>query len=187
MDETTALINTTTITTGIDPAGKRKRGSMPWIVLTVVLLGLAAAFYSAGPSRRGKTMAIQQRSSFGDTASSVELGLNLQCNPSEQNAYGPNGCKNEDCAAENFVDGCKACMCFNNGNPSWCDGTRNEYYDTYFDQHGENPRGDRKRANRKCNTLFGDEGSKCNSDWQCQKGICVYEECNDGTDRNPIN
>jgi len=178
MNETTALTNTTTIATN-DQAGKQKRGYMPWIALTVVLIGLAV-FYSVGPRRRGNTMAIQQLSSFGDTADSVELGLNLKCNPSEQNDYGPNGCKDEDCAAENFVDGCKACMCFNNGNPSWCDGTRNEFYDTYFDQHGANPWGDRDRKNRKCNTLFRDPGSKCNSVWQCKNKkylVCRHNEC----------
>ena len=110
----------------------------------------------------------------------VKFPLNLQCNPSEQNEYGPNGCHNEDCAADNFLDGCKACMCFNNGNPSWCDGTRNEFYDTYFDQHGANPWGDRDRKNRKCNTLFRDPGSKCNSVWQCKNKkylVCRHNEC----------
>ena len=178
MDEHTALTTTTTTTAAAnDPAWKQKRRYTPWIVLTVVLLGLAA-FYSAVPSRRGNTMAIQQlSSSFGDTVYSVELGLDLKCNPSEQNDYGPNGCKNEDCAAPNWVDGCMACMCYNShhNNPSWCDGTRNEYYDNYFDQHGENPWGDRNRANRKCNTFFGEEGSNCNHNWQCQKGICQVE------------
>ena len=60
-------------------------------------------------------------------------------------------------------------------NPSWCDETRNEYYDNYFDQHGENPWGDRNRATRKCNTVFGKEGSNCNHNWQCQKGYCLVE------------
>ena len=189
MDETTALTTTTTNDQGLK---RKKRGSTPWIVLTVVLLGLAA-FYSAGLSRRGKTMALQQLSSFGDTADSVEFRLNLgqrlattndntpsskpsgihqnlQCNPSEHNA---NGCKNDDCAAPNWVDGCKACMCgFNNESHSWCDGTRNEFYDTYFDQHGSNLWGDRDRENQKCSNIFRNEGSTCNHNWQCQKGLC---------------
>ena len=103
-------------------------------------------------------------------ASTYKFPLNLQCNPSEQNKYGPSGCHDEDCAADNFLDGCKACMCFNNGNPTWCDGTRNEYYDEYYNEHGENPWGDGIRENRKCNTFFGDGNFLCNSDWQCKRG-----------------
>ena len=169
MDENTALNNTTTTTTTAvnDPAGKRKRGYTPWTVLTVVLLGLAAIYY-AGEIRGGST----------DSGGSTDkLELNLKCNPSEQNEFGPSGCDNEDCAADNWLDGCKACMCFNAGNPSWCDGTRNEYYDDYYNEHGENPWGDRDRENRKCNTFFGessDDGSgfKCNKGWQCKDGCC---------------
>ena len=72
-------------------------------------------------------------------------------------------------------DGCDACMCFNHGNAAWCDGFRNEYYDTYFDQHGRNPWGDTIRANRKCNTEFRPFTSKCDAAWHCAKGYACYE------------
>ena len=160
MDETTALTSTTTTAAANDRGWKQKRGYTPWIVLTVVLLGLAT-FYYAGPSR----------------GSTDELDVNLKCNPTEQNEYGPSGCDNKDCAADNFVDGCKACMCFNAGNPSWCDGTRNEYYDDYYNEHGENPWGDQDRENRKCNIRFIPNDSNCNSNWQCES-LCCYTEYN---------
>ena len=34
------------------------------------------------------------------------------------------GCKSYVCASDRWKDGCLACMCFNNGNDSWCDGTQ---------------------------------------------------------------
>ena len=73
MDETTAL---TTTNAANDPAGKPTRGSTPWIVLTtVVLLGLAATFYSAGPSRRGNTMAPSAAPSVAPSAAPLGAPL----------------------------------------------------------------------------------------------------------------
>ena len=68
-----------------------------------------------------------------------------------------------------WADGCEACMCFNNGNAAWCDGLRGHYYDKYFEEHGENPWGDTNVRNRKCNTDFRPDGSRCDANWQCEK------------------
>ena len=72
---------------------------------------------------------------------------------------GKQGCKDEDCASDVCTDGCLACMCFNQGNTSWCDGTKSTYYDNYYEEHGENPFGDSNWSNRKCNTHFFSTGS----------------------------
>ena len=50
-------------------------------------------------------------------------------------------CRNEWCADEGWKDGCEACMCFNQGNTYWCDGTRGDYYDSYFKEHNKSPYG----------------------------------------------
>ena len=62
------------------------------------------------------------------------------------------GCADEDCASDNWKDGCSACMCYKKGNASWCDGTKSAYYDNYFGENGVNPFGDSNRSTRKCNT-----------------------------------
>ena len=68
-------------------------------------------------------------------------------------------------------------MCFNHGNAAWRDGFQGAYYDTYFDQHGMNPWGDRNRANRKCNTEFKPYyDSVCYANWHCALGLhCVQD------------
>lgn len=64
------------------------------------------------------------------------------------------GCKNDECASDRWTDGCSACMCYNRGNASWCDGMKSDYYDNYFQFHRKNPFGDSNPDNRKCNTTF---------------------------------
>ena len=78
----------------------------------------------------------------------VDRTANLDCDPMQQNLDEDNGCKEEDCASTNWEDGCEACMCYNQGNASWCDGTKSAYYDNYFEEHGENPFGDNRRSNK---------------------------------------
>jgi len=68
-----------------------------------------------------------------------EIAVGKTCDP-----HLPNRCKNENCAGvagNEGEDGCAACMCYKKGNHARCDGTRNEYYDKYFDEHDENPYG----------------------------------------------
>ena len=78
------------------------------------------------------------------------------------------GCHTNDCVMEVYKDGCSACMCYKHGGDSWCDGTKNAYYDDYYEKHNENPFGDSDRANRKCNTNFSYYGGPCNRGlWQC--------------------
>ena len=92
------------------------------------------------------------------------------CDPTEKNKKNKNFCHKEapevgrpnpSCATDMWRDGCKACMCYNPGNVAWCDGFEGHYYDNYFRAHGENPWGDDKWENRKCNTdpLPASEGS----------------------------
>ena len=96
------------------------------------------------------------------------LGVNLNCDPMSSVDDEEWGCRTEDCASDVWKDGCLACMCFNNGNASWCDGRKSAYYDDYFEGNGENPFGDTKRENRKCNIIFLQEDAKCYWDWQCE-------------------
>jgi hypothetical protein len=87
-------------------------------------------------------------------------------------------CKDKECARIWWRDGCKACMCFNHGNASWCDDTRGDYYDNYFKANGVNPWGDDKVENRKCNTEFLPKEAKCEEDWQCGPGLkCRCRHC----------
>jgi hypothetical protein len=99
------------------------------------------------------------------------------CNPSESNTLGMDKvCEDNDCAHPVWADGCKACMCFNNGNAAWCDGFQGDYYDTYFDQHGENPWGDTNVKNRKCNPEFKPYYTFCYENWHCALGLrCVTD------------
>ena len=57
---------------------------------------------------------------------------NRNCDPMLENIYEENVCKDKDCASANWKDGCEACMCYSNGNASWCDGSKSDYYDDYF-------------------------------------------------------
>ena len=81
------------------------------------------------------------------------------------------GCQEEECAGTEWVDGCEACMCYNNGNASWCDGTKSTYYDIYYKENGKNPFGDSNRDNRKCNTKFSPKGDSCHFDWECESEL----------------
>ena len=73
-------------TTKNDQDWKQKRGYTPWIVLTVVLLGLAA-FY-AGEIRGGNTSGgSSPRDANTTTSPKDKLELNLKFNPSKQNEY----------------------------------------------------------------------------------------------------
>ena len=48
--------------------------------------------------------------------------LNLNCYPISR--YDETwGCHDDDCASDVWQDGCEACLCFNSGNASRCDGT----------------------------------------------------------------
>jgi len=110
--------------------------------------------------------------------------VNLNCNPMQEvSKKYSTGCKDGDCASTNWEDGCEACMCSNNGNASWCDGTKSTYYDNYFEAHGENPFGDSNQSNRKCNTKFSLAGGSCNWNWECDRGL----ECNDDDVCAPLN
>ena len=77
------------------------------------------------------------------------------------------------CANAVWMDGCKACMCFNEGNAAWCDGYRGDYYDNYFKANGVNPWGDTNWRNRKCNTEFKPLNERCGQAWQCASGFCI--------------
>ena len=87
----------------------------------------------------------------------------------------PNGCKDNDCATESeWKDGCAKCLCYENGNESWCDGRNNAQND--FDWWLKE--GDPEYKNRKCNTTysFNDFDFTCHHDWQCDKGYeCRYQ------------
>ena len=100
---------------------------------------------------------------------------NLNCDPNHSfRSKKKNACKEEDCASTNWEDGCEACMCFNNGNASWCDGKKSFYYDNYYEENGVNPFGDSNQSNRKCNTIFSKRDVSCTWDWECESGL----ECN---------
>ena len=103
------------------------------------------------------------------------VALDLTCDPSQTEGLGfGNGCEDNDCAHPVWADGCEACMCFNPGNAAWCDGYRGDFYDKYFEEHGDNPWGDPNVRNRKCNTIFRPSGSLCLVNWQCAAGLkCV--------------
>jgi len=81
------------------------------------------------------------------------------------------GCEDNDCANDVWKDGCLGCMCYNQGNGSWCDGIQSDYYDNYFEENGENPFGDSNRSNRKCNTIFAPYGVLCEHNWECESGL----------------
>ena len=94
------------------------------------------------------------------------------------------GCKNKDCASDRWKDGCEACMCYSQGNASWCDGTKSAYYDNYFEEHGMNPFGDSNRSNRKCNTQFSQLDAPCQMYWECEYGLgCYLASRSSGGDR----
>ena len=80
-----------------------------------------------------------------------------------------------------WKDGCLACMCINQGNDSWCDGKKSDYYDKYFEENGENPFGDSNKDNRKCNEDFRQYGVPCGGiqyhNWQCESGLECYGTC----------
>ena len=71
------------------------------------------------------------------------------------------GCDDGNFTSDVWKDGCLACMCYNQGNDSWCNGTKSAYYDIYFDEHKKNPFGDSNQANRHCNTQFSQHGVPC--------------------------
>ena len=98
-------------------------------------------------------------------------GSNLNCDPMGDYNDKEFGCKIASCASDKWLDGCSACMCFNNGNASWCDARQSVYYDVYFDRHGENPFGDSNKSNRKCNTIFSPKEVFCQWDWECEFGL----------------
>ena len=91
---------------------------------------------------------------------------NLDCDP--VNRY---GWRDTDCASTSWEDGCEACMCFNNGNALWCDGTKSSHYDNYYKDNGVNPFGVSNQSNRKCNTNFIPYGAPCQWDWWCESGL----------------
>ena len=72
-------------------------------------------------------------------------------------------------------DRCLSCMCFNQGNASWCDGKKSAYYDTYFERHAENPCGDSNWSSRKCNTQFPLIVFPCQWEWECEQPGCHLE------------
>ena len=95
----------------------------------------------------------------------------LDCDPRALELLEGKGCEDNDCANPLWGDGCEACMCFNPGNAAWCDGHRDAFYDTYFEEHGENPWGDTNVRNRKCNTdPAKKKDEKCEAGWQCANG-----------------
>lgn len=102
-----------------------------------------------------------------DLCEKSETGLDDTCDPGF-----PNDCVNENCAIDEYKDGCAACMCYKAGNGSWCDGTKGDYYDKYFKANGKNPWGDKREENRKCNTDFQGYFQPCSWNWQCETGLC---------------
>ena len=103
-----------------------------------------------------------------NTECSLQLGTNY-CDPSERNYQEATFCSKEtltrysdgfnspngvfpSCATDMWRDGCNGCMCYEPGNPTWCDGLKGHYYDRYFEEHGMNPWGDTDVKNRNCNT-----------------------------------
>ena len=86
------------------------------------------------------------------------------------------GCNYEGCTSTNWEDECSACMCYKNGNASWCDGAKSTYYDTYHKEHGINPFGGSNWSNRKCNTEILPMLSSCEWGWECKSGLCVTFE-----------
>jgi hypothetical protein len=104
------------------------------------------------------------RSSEQSNTECPELDIDY-CDPSG----GLANCKDNNCAHPMWADGCEACMCFNTGNPTWCDGLWGDYYDKYFEEHGNNPWGDTNVRNRKCNPVFKGDDRYCVADWQCAK------------------
>jgi hypothetical protein len=109
------------------------------------------------------------RSSEQSNTECPELDIDY-CDPSAEN------CNDKNCAHPMWADGCEACMCYNNGNAAWCDGSRGHFYDKYFEEHGENPWGDTNVRNRKCNIEFNQLEQDCTQDWNCGKGMKCYEE-----------
>ena len=95
----------------------------------------------------------------------------FDCNPSDVALNYGDGCQTHDCAHPVWSDGCEACMCFNPANAAWCDGLEGDYYDKYFEEHGENPFGDNNRSNRKCNTHFSPVDASCQWNWECESGL----------------
>ena len=73
-------------TTKNDQDWKQKRGYTPWIVLTVVLLGLAA-FYAEEIHGGNIVGGSSPRDANTTTSPKDKLELNLKCNPSKQNEY----------------------------------------------------------------------------------------------------
>ena len=146
--------------------------SSSWLLLVVATPSVIA--------KKGKKTKTNKNQKIGPVGGSE---LNLNCDPQTDtlppyadnsgkfNVWYDNVCKNDDCASDMWKDGCLACMCYNVGNASWCDGTKSVYYDTYFDKHGENPFGDSNRSNRKCNTNFSQQDVPCKWDWECDIGI----------------
>ena len=79
---------------------------------------------------------------------------NFNCDPMSPYDDTDQGCQDGDCASDTLKDGCLAWLCYNQGNTTWCDGTKSVYYDNYFQEHKQNPFGDSNYSNRKCNTYF---------------------------------
>ena len=97
-----------------------------------------------------------------------------ECRPLDPTAEN-RGCKDNDCADSSWsTDGCRDCMCYKQGNNSWCDG--DSFYDRYFDQNKVTPWGDSTYENKKCNPEFKKEGDSCEHDWQCDKGLNCREK-----------
>ena len=60
-------------------------------------------------------------------------GPSSNCDPMSSYDDKNQGCHDDDCASDVWKDGCLACMCYNNGNASWFDGTKSAYYDNYWE------------------------------------------------------
>ena len=84
------------------------------------------------------------------------------------------GCHDHNCASDVWKDGYLACMCFYQGNASWCDGTKSAYYDNYYKRNGKNPFGDSNQDNRKYNTNISQLDASCRWDWECESGRECY-------------
>jgi len=83
----------------------------------------------------------------------------------------PNNCRDDYCAHTEWEDGCEKCLCYKNGNRSWCDGTNSAQIDKEWESKKEDP----NYKNRKCNTIysFNEFGLTstfpCYHNWQCEK------------------
>lgn len=63
-----------------------------------------------------------------------DINLNLNCDLLSRSDE-TWGFHDDDCASDVWQDGCEACLRFNSGNASRCDGTNSAYYVNYYENN----------------------------------------------------